>query len=70
MGDQEVAFVKTALTGRRCDAAPGTIGRSEGGQVWVAGADEWVEVRRLMVNGRPANAAEVLKPGERLEWES
>ena len=70
MGDQEVAFVKTALTGRRCDAAPGTIGRSDGCRVLVAGADEWVEVRRLMVNGRPANAAEVLKPGERLEWES
>src|SRR5262245_21700663 len=68
LGDREVAFVKTVLTGQPCDAGPGTIGRSDGGQVWVAGADEWVEVRRLMVNGQSADAAEALKPGERLEW--
>jgi methionyl-tRNA formyltransferase len=67
-GDREVAFLKVVLTGRPCDAAPGTIGRSDGGQVWVAGADEWVEVGRLTVNGQSANAAEVLKPGDRLEW--
>src|SRR5262245_54977812 len=70
LGDQEVAFVKTALTGRPCDPAPGTIGRSDGGQVWVAAADEWVEVSRLTVDGRPADAAELLKPGARLEWNS
>ena len=70
IGDLEVAFLKAVLTGRPCDAAPGTIGRSDGGHVWVAGADEWVRVDRLMANGRSANAAEVLKPGERLEWNS
>jgi UDP-4-amino-4-deoxy-L-arabinose formyltransferase/UDP-glucuronic acid dehydrogenase (UDP-4-keto-hexauronic acid decarboxylating) len=70
MGDQEVAFVKTTLTGWPSDATPGRIGRSDAGQVWVASADEWVEVSRLMVNGRSADAAEVLKPGERLEWNS
>ena len=70
MGDQEVAFVKTTLTGLPSDARPGTIGRFDDGHVWVAGADEWVEVSRLVVNGRSTNAAEVLKPGERLEWNS
>ncbi|HEY6400894.1 MAG TPA: formyltransferase family protein [Blastocatellia bacterium] len=70
IGDQEVAFIKAVLTGHTCDAAPGTIGRSDGEQVWVAGADEWVGVGRLMVNGQSASAAEVLKPGERLEWNS
>src|SRR5499426_793420 len=70
MGDQEVAFIKAVLTGRPCDAAPGTIGRSDEGHVWVAGADDWVGVDRLMVNGQSANAAEVLKTGERLEWNS
>src|SRR5262249_46383613 len=54
IGSQEVAFIKAALTGRRCDAAPGTIGRSGSGQVWVACADEWVEVSRLTVNGQSA----------------
>ncbi len=67
IGDREVAFVKIALTGRRCDAVPGTIARSDGGLVWVASADEWVEVVRMMVAGQPANAAEALKPGGRLE---
>ncbi|HKQ75613.1 MAG TPA: formyltransferase family protein [Blastocatellia bacterium] len=70
LGNQEVAFVKTVLTGRACDAAPGTIDRSDGGQVWVAGADEWVEVGRLMVDGQYANASAVLRPGKRLEWGS
>jgi hypothetical protein len=70
MADREVAFVKTALTGRRCDAPPGTIDLYGGGKVWVASADEWVEVSRLMVNGRHVNAAEVLKPKEKLEWNS
>ncbi|MGH9769879.1 MAG: methionyl-tRNA formyltransferase, partial [Blastocatellia bacterium] len=70
VGDQEIAFVKVALTHQPCDAPPGTIGQSGGGKVRVASADEWVEVSRLMVNGQPANATEVLKPGERLEWNS
>lgn len=70
MADQEVAFVKAALTGQPCDAPPGTIDQSDGGKVRVASADEWVEVSRLIVNERYASAAEVLKPGEKLEWNS
>jgi methionyl-tRNA formyltransferase len=70
MADQEVAFVRAALTGHPCDAPPGTIDQSGGGKVQVACADEWVEVSRLMVNGRYVSAAEVLKPGEKLEWNS
>jgi len=68
MGDQEVAFVKTVLTGQPCDAPPGTIDQYDGGKVRVASADEWVEVSRLLVNERYAGAPEVLKPGEKLEW--
>jgi methionyl-tRNA formyltransferase len=70
IGDQDVAFMKVALTGQPCDAPPGTIGQAGGGKVRVASADEWVEVSRLMVNGKYANAADVLEPGERLEWNS
>ncbi len=67
-GSREVAFIKTSLTGQRCDAAPGTVDHSDDGQVRVATADEWVEVGRLTFDGRIAKAAEVLKPGDRLEW--
>src|SRR5262249_33668481 len=67
IGGLEFAFVKIALTGLPCDAPPGTVGRSDGGQVRVASADEWVEVVRLTVNGQSAVATELLKPGERLE---
>jgi methionyl-tRNA formyltransferase len=67
LGDQEIAFVKAALTGRPCDAPPGTIGRPDGEKVQVACADEWVAVSRLIVNGRYVNAVDALKPGGRLE---
>ncbi len=68
LGDQEMAFAKVALTGQACDAPPGTIDQPGGGQVRVACADEWVAVSRLMINGLPANPADALKSGERLEW--
>ncbi len=68
MGDQEIGFVKTALTGQACDAPPGTIGQNVGTQVQVACADEWLAVERLLSNGKHAHAVTVLKPGERLEW--
>jgi methionyl-tRNA formyltransferase len=67
-GDEEIGFVKTALTGQACDAPPGTVGPMVGTQVQVACADEWLAVERLLVNGKHANAVTVLKPGERLEW--
>jgi methionyl-tRNA formyltransferase len=63
---EEIGFVKTVLTGKPCDALPGTIGPILGTQVQVACADEWLAVERLMLNGKPAPAATVLKPGERL----
>jgi len=68
MRDQEVAFVKTVLTRQPCDAPPGMIDRYDDGKIRVASADEWVEVSRLLVNDQYASASEVLKPGEKLEW--
>ena len=65
-GGEEIGFVKTAMTGQPCDAPPGTIGPIVGTQVQVACADEWLAVERLIHNGKPAPAANVLKPGERL----
>jgi methionyl-tRNA formyltransferase len=68
MEDQEVGFVKVTPIGQPRDAAPGTIKGIEGGKVWVASADEWVEVSRLLVDGKYANAADVLEPGKKLDW--
>jgi UDP-4-amino-4-deoxy-L-arabinose formyltransferase/UDP-glucuronic acid dehydrogenase (UDP-4-keto-hexauronic acid decarboxylating) len=68
LGDQEIGFVKVALTGRPCDAQPGTIGQFDGRMVSVACGDEWVAVARLMINGNYVNAAEALRSGERLDW--
>ena len=65
-GEQEITFVKVALTGQACAALPGMIAQTEAGKIRVACADEWIEVVRLLVNGQSANARAVLKPGERL----
>ena len=68
IGDQEVAFMKVTLIGHPCDSAPGTIRQFDGAKALVASADEWVEVSRLMVDGKYVNAADVLEPGKMLEW--
>lgn len=66
IGDEQIGFVKTALTGQACDAPPGTIGQIIGAQVQVACADEWLAVERLVINGKRVSAVTVLKPGGRL----
>ncbi len=66
IGDEEIGFVKTALTGQACDAPPGTIGQIIGTQVQVACSDEWLAVERLVINGKRVSAVTVLNPGERL----
>jgi UDP-4-amino-4-deoxy-L-arabinose formyltransferase/UDP-glucuronic acid dehydrogenase (UDP-4-keto-hexauronic acid decarboxylating) len=66
--NQEIGFVKTALTGQRCEASPGTIGPLVGEQAQVACADEWLAIKRLIINGKHTNAINVLQPGNRLEW--
>jgi methionyl-tRNA formyltransferase len=42
LNDSEVLIHKTALTGERCDAVPGTVDGNR-----VATADEWLELRKL-----------------------
>ncbi len=69
LGEQEVGFVKTSLTGQRCDAPPGTVGQSDRERAWVAASDEWVTVHRLLVDGNYLNSpGEMLKSGDRLQW--
>jgi methionyl-tRNA formyltransferase len=42
LGSREVEVCKTALTGERCDAPPGTVKDNR-----VATADEWLELRKF-----------------------
>jgi methionyl-tRNA formyltransferase len=63
---REMAFVGASLTHQRCAAAPGTVGQPRDGAATVATADEWLAVRRLVVEGRPAPACDLLPPGARL----
>ena len=57
--EREIEVVRAAVTGKRADAAPGTVG-DDG---LVAAADEWVAVERVRVDGEPAEPSEVLLPG-------
>jgi methionyl-tRNA formyltransferase len=59
-------ILKASPTGEPCTAAPGVVGERSEGLVRVAAADQWVGVRRVRVDGRPADAATVLTPGVRL----
>jgi methionyl-tRNA formyltransferase len=68
LGDEEIGFVKVALTGQACDESPGTIGRRNGQAMWVSCADEWIDVKRVLTRGKVGNAIDLLVPGSRLEW--
>jgi methionyl-tRNA formyltransferase len=43
LGDQEVEISRVALTGERCDAAPGTVREN----AFVATADEWLSLKKF-----------------------
>jgi hypothetical protein len=63
VGDREVGLLKVALTGERADAPAGTI-RLVGEDVWLALRDEWLAVRKVMVDGRVVDARAVLGDGD------
>ncbi len=67
LGDQEVSFVKTSLTGQTTDSPHGTVDQSEAGIIRVACSDEWLAIKRTMVNGHYVNPMELLAHGDRLE---
>lgn len=67
-GDQDIAIVQASLTGKACDAIPGTVAEAEGSSgVYIACADEWILASRLMMNGQRIDAVGVLRPRERLD---
>ena len=63
LGDREIGIAKAARTYRQRDGTPGTIGPADESGVLVAAKDEWVSVRRLLIDDRFVNPQTVLKPG-------
>jgi len=70
LGEEEIGFMKVALTGQPSDELPGTIGRGKDEAIKVSCADEWVDVKRVLNRGRVVDGIDLLEPGCRLEWES
>lgn len=66
-GKQEIGILKATLTRQAADAPPGMVGPLAGKGVPVACSDEWLAVSRVVLAGEARDAAEVLRPGERLE---
>jgi methionyl-tRNA formyltransferase len=66
LSDREIAIAKACLTGRDCDAVPGTVGDCPGSEAEVACADKWIRVKRILLDGAYAFPASVLKTGDRL----
>lgn len=67
LGDQPLSILKAFCTSRLGPARAGTVGEVEGSMAWVAAADGWLGVSRVEMSGRAVDAAEVLRPGLRLE---
>ncbi len=61
-----VGVLGSVRTGTACTAPPGTVGEPADDAATVATADEWLGVRAVILDGRRAAAAGVLRPGERL----
>jgi methionyl-tRNA formyltransferase len=61
--DLTVGILRAELTGEKCAVPPGTIGKIVGTGVYVACADEWLNVRTVLLDGRHLEAASVLSSG-------
>jgi len=61
-----LAVLKAEPTGEEAGGPPGTVGRASASGVAVAAADEWIELRRVSLNGEVVDAAAVLRAGQRL----
>lgn len=65
--DQVIAIAAAAPLAEPADAQPGTVAAAQDSTVRVAAADAWVRVDRVEVAGERAPAADVLRPGQRLQ---
>lgn len=64
-GAREIGVVKASRTGVAAAAPPGTVGDIIGRSVWVACGDEWISVAKVIVEGRYADAADLLRAERR-----
>ena len=62
---KELGILKASLSGQEAQAAAGTI-KKEGDRVWVATATEWLELKKLMFEGKPVSPADFFQGGEQL----
>jgi methionyl-tRNA formyltransferase len=62
--NRAVSVVKAERTNRLSDAAPGVVGRCDRAGALVACADEWVEVRRMRIDGAAIAPCVILRPGD------
>lgn len=60
---REIGIAKALLTGERCRALPGTVGRVDPGSVMVACGDEWLQITSLRINDKYVSPGETLRPG-------
>lgn len=65
LGGQTLGILKAELTGQSHGGmCPGTVGEMTDRGALVAASDEWVLVRKIHVEDRNRNAADVLAPGQ------
>jgi methionyl-tRNA formyltransferase len=58
LGDRQLGVAGTARTREPCDVPAGTVGEPRAPAATVATADEWLAVRRVVVDGRRVPAPE------------
>jgi hypothetical protein len=65
---REIRLLRVVRTGVGVgDVPPGTVAAAGEGELQVACGDEWLIVRRVLVDGRIVRPFEVVSAGDRLE---
>jgi methionyl-tRNA formyltransferase len=62
--DLEITVRRAHRTGRPAEDPPGTVGRCDSAEAWVATRDEWIVISRLQVAGTVTPAEAVLTAGD------
>jgi UDP-4-amino-4-deoxy-L-arabinose formyltransferase/UDP-glucuronic acid dehydrogenase (UDP-4-keto-hexauronic acid decarboxylating) len=60
----DVTVRRARRTGRPADDPPGTVGRRDGAEAWVAARDEWVVISHLQVDDAATPVDRILSPGD------
>ena len=61
---KEISILKTTLSNKICNEAPGTVGRKIEGKTAIAAADNWILVDKCKVDGETVVAASFLNYGD------